>query len=125
MREDASNWLRQSELDLNAARDNSKMGHYFVCAFLCQQASEKALKAYGLEHLRENVKMHNLLALAKNMKLPKEVFEALIDLTPDFIISRYPDAANAVPADIYDSKKAQQKIVLANRVVEWVKSRIK
>ncbi len=125
MREDASNWLKQAEIDLATAKDNLKINRFFATAFFCQQAAEKALKAYALEHLRENIKTHSLLALAKNMKLPKELMEAMIDLTPDFIISRYPDAANAVPADIYDSKKARQKIIFAERVVEWVLARIK
>lgn len=125
MREDASNWLKQAEIDLDTAKDNLKINRFFATAFFCQQAAEKALKAYALEKLRENVKTHNLLSLAKNLKLPKEVVEAILDLTPDFVISRYPDAANAVPADIYDSKKAQQKIVFAEKVVEWVQARIK
>jgi HEPN domain-containing protein len=34
----------------------------------------------------------------------------LADLTSDFTVSRYPDAANAVPYELYDATTAHTKV---------------
>jgi len=112
-------------MDLGAAKANLEIKQFFVAAFYSQQCAEKSLKAFGIEKMRENIKTHNLLEIAKKLKLPKEIIDGLIELNPDFIISRYPDAANAVPAELYDFKRAKRKIIYAEKVFEWTKSRIK
>ncbi|MEW6295331.1 MAG: HEPN domain-containing protein [Candidatus Diapherotrites archaeon] len=125
MREETRNWLKQAEMDLGAAQGNLQIKNYFVSAFYSQQCAEKALKAFGIERTRETIKTHNLLEIAKKLRLPKEILEGLIELNPDFIVSRYPDAANGVPGEMYDLKKAKIKVLYAEKVLEWAKSRIK
>lgn len=125
MREETKNWLTQAEMDLDAAKGNLEIKKYFVAAFFSQQCAEKALKSFGMEKAREKLKSHNLLELAKKLKIPREIAEGLIELNADFIISRYPDAANGVPAELYDFKKAKKKTLYAEKVLNWVKLRIK
>ena len=43
---EAGNWIRQSEADIRSATHSYQSKDYYVTAFLCQQAVEKALKAY-------------------------------------------------------------------------------
>ncbi|MFH1751504.1 MAG: HEPN domain-containing protein [archaeon] len=124
MREQASNWLKQAEYDLDVAQANLEIKKYYVAAFYSQQCAEKALKALGMVKLRENFSGHNLVKLAKTLKLPSDILSALIDLNPDFIVSRYPDAANGIPAQMYDLKKSKRKVLFAEKVFKWVQSRI-
>ncbi len=55
-------------MDLLTAKGNVEIKKYFATAFFCQQAAEKALKALSLEKLREPVKSHDLLSLARKIK---------------------------------------------------------
>ena len=121
MREETKNWLKQAEMDLETAKANIGIKKYFASAFFSQQAAEKALKAMGLEKLREPMKSHNLLELAKRLKVPHEIMVCLIELNPDFIITRYPDAANGLPYELYDLKKAKQKTAFSEKVLRWTK----
>ncbi|HID90585.1 TPA: HEPN domain-containing protein, partial [Candidatus Bathyarchaeota archaeon] len=41
---EASRWLRQARRDLDAAKHSLSGGDYEWCAFMCQQAAEKAVK---------------------------------------------------------------------------------
>ncbi|MBC7335125.1 MAG: HEPN domain-containing protein [Clostridia bacterium] len=45
-RDEALRWLRQAEYDLDDAKFKADGKRYNVACFLCQQAAEKALKAY-------------------------------------------------------------------------------
>jgi len=125
MRPETINWMKQAEMDLETAKGLIGLEKYFAVAFFSQQAAEKALKALALEKLREPMKSHNLLELAKKMKVPHEIMKCLIELTPDFVITRYPDAANALPYELYDLQKANQRVAYAEKVLKWVKTRIK
>jgi len=112
-------------MELETAKGNIGIKKYFASAFFSQQAAEKALKALALEKLRQPLKSHNLIELAKLLTVPHEIMRCLIELNPDFIISRYPDAANGLPYEQYDLKKAKQKIGYAENVLRWVKKWMK
>jgi len=125
MREETSNWMKQAEMDLETAKGTIGIEKYYATAFFSQQAAEKALKAMALKKLRQPMKTHNLLELAKKVKVPHEIMRCLIELTPDFVITRYPDAANGLPYELYDLKKAKQRVVYAEKVLKWVKAWMK
>ncbi|HLD75480.1 MAG TPA: HEPN domain-containing protein [Candidatus Norongarragalinales archaeon] len=57
MREEAKLWLEQAAEDLDSAAANLQIRKYYVCAFFCQQAVEKALKALAIEKIREQPKL--------------------------------------------------------------------
>lgn len=49
MKEEVKRWLKKAKQDLDSAKYNYEGKKYDVSAFLCQQSSEKALKALLLE----------------------------------------------------------------------------
>ncbi len=119
MREEASQWLAQAKHELNAAEKMFEARIYDVCCFLCHQASEKALKAVVIEVKRiPSPHTHELMALGKQAGA-KELDEDLKELNPHFMTSRYPDAANAVPALAYSEKIASDCLKIAEKVVSW------
>lgn len=123
MRKEAENWLRQSRADFKTAEDCFKDGNYYACAFFCQQAVEKALKGLYIEIKKEMpFKTHNLYELALELKLPKEIINMARELTPEFIISRYPNAAGAPPYELYDKNKGERLLNITRRFFEWLKN---
>ncbi|MFA4905491.1 MAG: HEPN domain-containing protein [Candidatus Margulisiibacteriota bacterium] len=47
-----SKWIRQADHDLKMAKSILEDGGYDICAFLCQQAVEKYLKARTNEQIK-------------------------------------------------------------------------
>jgi HEPN domain-containing protein len=94
-------------------------------AFWSQQAAEKALKALLLNAGIAS-RGHNLLELAEVARVElgvdvDEVIDDLRELTVHYTISRYPNAANALPYELYTEGKARELVERARRVVEWVR----
>ncbi len=123
MREEARRWLAQADADLAHARASAQAGFYFAAAFSCHQAAEKWLKGAVIE-LRRTLppKTHNLIELGRLLEVPEEVMSDLRLLNPEYAASRYPDAANGVPAENYDARKAGMLLEAAERVRAWVTS---
>lgn len=123
MRPEAQAWWTQGEHDLEAARRMLEAGVFFAAAFLCHQAAEKWLKAVYIETKRElPPKTHNLVELGKLLGVPEEVMHALRLLNPEYVASRYPDAANGVPAENYDRRRAEGLLSAAQGVRAWATS---
>lgn len=126
MREETKNWWAQAQKDLESARTNLEVELYYVCAFLCQQAVEKAFKAlYILKKKDMPDKTHNLLVLAKIVGFPKQKFGLLRSLNPAFVTTRYPDAANGIPAEIFDREIAEDHLNKAEEVMNWIQKMLK
>ncbi|BDC17856.1 HEPN domain-containing protein [Acidianus sp. HS-5] len=101
-------------------------GKYYASAFYSQQAVEKALNVYlG----KDPGKTHSLTDLAEliekeGVSIPIKVKEDLMVLSPHFIISRYPDAANGIPFKQYNRTIAEDLYNRAKEVVEWVEGNL-
>jgi len=70
--------------------------------FFAQQAAEKALKVLYI-HLRGELPphTHNLLELLRRLGVNREdLLDAAADLTPEYIVTRYPNAVGGVPAEL-------------------------
>ena len=65
-----------------------------------------------------------LTELGDGLGVPGELRRHLTDPTSDYTVSRYPDAANAVPYELYDDITARTKVQNAEEVVAWLRSRI-
>jgi len=118
-------WFKQAELDLKKALNDLVTRDWDSAAFWSQQAAEKALKALllnsGIAH-----RGHNLLELAESIKRElginvEEILDDLRELTVHYTISRYPNAANALPSELYTESKARDLVERARGVIEWVK----
>ncbi|MEM3733096.1 MAG: HEPN domain-containing protein [Candidatus Bathyarchaeia archaeon] len=125
MRKEASLWMKQAENDLRKAENDLKTYDWDSAAFWSQQAAEKALKALLL-NFGKSYRGHNLLELRDILKTDAGLDVGLIEkelkeLTIHYTISRYPNAANALPTELYDQEKAYELVEKARKVVEWVK----
>ncbi|MFH1256484.1 MAG: HEPN domain-containing protein [Candidatus Diapherotrites archaeon] len=126
MRREIDVWVQQAEIDLESAQKIFKLDIYYVCAFLCQQAVEKMMKAVYMaktKNLPPNI--HNLRELGELIGLPKELLTKARKLSRDFVISRYPDAAGDVPAKGYDKAIAEETLGDAKELVEWLEKQLK
>ena len=124
MRIEVQNWLRQAEADLTAAKNLIASEDFYLAVFSSQQATEKALKSLSLFKHREIPRGHSIIFLAKNLDVPEQFMSGLRDLNPEYLITRYPDMAEGVPAELYDRKIATRHFQTAQEVVLWVKSQM-
>jgi HEPN domain-containing protein len=125
MRQEVINWFKQAEADLRSAKNSKNSRDYYMSVFASQQAAEKALKALYILKLKELPKGHSIIYLAQILKAPKQMLSGIRDLNPEYLSTRYPDMAAGVPAELYDQDIAARHYKTAEKVVKWVKSRIK
>ncbi len=101
MRQEANNWLMQGKADFKTANDCFEDGNYYASSFFCQQTIEKCLKGlYIMRNRSTPPKTYNLLELFLKLNIPEEFLGVVRELTPEFIITRYPDAIGGIPADL-------------------------
>lgn len=100
------------------AEKNIDIGGYDVSAFLCQQAVEKLLKSIFALQDRPIRKTHYIDELAKELELSQEIIDRVIELTPDYTISRYPDIGEIVPYEEYDDEIAKEKVKIAKEIFD-------
>ncbi|MGM5482242.1 MAG: HEPN domain-containing protein [Nanobdellota archaeon] len=126
MRYEIRVWLEQSDADIDGAKFNFDGGKYYIAAFLCQQAVEKALKALFLHEKKGEIpQSHSLVYLASNTNVAQDYMSFLKELTPKFIDTRYPDASVDLPANIYDKENTQRLLEKSMEVLQWIKSQMK
>ena len=129
MRHEALLWFKQAERDLKKAENDLVTGDWDGAAFWSQQAAEKALKALLL-HYGKAARGHNLIELGRLVEEELEISAAevaadLRELTVHYTVSRYPNAANALPYELYDEAKARDLVERAKRVLEWVRRNLR
>ncbi|KUO94099.1 MAG: DNA-binding protein [Vulcanisaeta sp. CIS_19] len=126
MREEAEHWFKEALNELELAKRLLELDYLNYTCFHSHQAVEKALKALIIQRLRViPPKTHNLIELAERLReggLPtNEVMDDLKDLNPHYLVSRYPDAANGVPSEVYSRRAAENCVIMATRVIEWIR----
>jgi HEPN domain-containing protein len=115
--------VAQAVRDLDRAMVNRDTGGYEVAAFLAQQAVEMYLKAAWLAVLRRDYPhTHSLLDLARPLCIPEGLGPRLAFLNIDYTVARYPDAANGIPFEMYDTAVAGEKIAIAEDAIAWIES---
>lgn len=120
MREEARLWWNQSKRDKRTAVHAHESKDHYAAVFWIHQSVEKALKAVVIEKTRSLApRTHNLLELAALAGLPPGHLSFLRELSPHFIITRYPDAAGAEPADMYDGRASRAIIRKSEGVLRW------
>ncbi len=117
-------WLLKAKHDLLAAeRTAAPPPLPDVTAFHCQQAAEKALKAYLTWHDRPFRRRHQLEELIDQCVDIAWEFNALTDaariLTPYAVVARYPPVV-AEPSE----EEAREALHLAQEVVSFVLERL-
>ena len=128
VRREAEAWLRQAERDLRKAVNDLQTEDWDSAAFWSQQAAEKALEALLLDS-GIAYRGHELLEMTQNIRSELGIDTSAIDrdlreLTIHYTVARYPNAANAVPYELYDEEKARELLEKAKKVIEWVKQNL-
>jgi len=85
---------------------------------------EKGLKSLYLKKFEEIKKIHNLVILAKDLKLPKKLIDKCDELNPIYIEARYPDASGDLPHKKYTQDKSQEDIKAAEGILKWLRKKI-
>ncbi|MDK2373025.1 MAG: HEPN domain-containing protein [Candidatus Korarchaeota archaeon] len=118
MRPESEALWKQGLEDLKTAKVLLEAGRYYASVFFSHQAAEKFLKAAYIELKRELYpKTHNLVELGKALGM-EDLMENLMELNPEYSVTRYPDAANGIPAEMYNENIARKHIRTAERVME-------
>ena len=126
---EGARWFRQAERDLEDATFNRQGERYNLACFLCQQAAEKAVKAYLYRRGAEDVWGNSLLDLCEDAKIFEMYFDTIKaearQLDKYYDITRYPQyLPSGIPAEAFDDIDAERAIELAEIVVRFVGERI-
>jgi HEPN domain-containing protein len=68
---------------------------------------------------------HDLIKIGKGLKVGRDLMKSLRELNPEYVISRYPNAASTVPYELYDESRAKRKRAHAEKVVGWTRKRLR
>ena len=125
MREEVINCLKQSQEDFITAQVNIDTKRYYASVFFSQQCAEKALKAGYIEKLKKLPQTHNLIEMSRDLGASEEIVSAARELNPEYLVTRYVDAANGIPAEMYDEKSATMHLQCAEVIVRWIQALLK
>jgi HEPN domain-containing protein len=124
MREEIKNWIRQADADLRKAKILFEEKEFDGVAFNSHQSVEKALKALYMSKNKKGKPGHSIIYLARQLKIPRKFLSGLREITPEYLVSRYPDIAGAAPVDLYDEDIVSDYINTAEEILKWVKKQI-
>ena len=128
MRPEIKAWWTQARADLRTAEVDVEGGRHYAAVFFCQQAVEKALKAFFLRRTRNpqapEMFAHSLIHLAKTCGVPEKFHSFLRDLTSEYVNTRYPCAAEEAPEALYDQAIAAKTLASTKEVLEWIERRL-
>jgi HEPN domain-containing protein len=120
MRDEAELWWEQAKHDHATAvvlLDGERLD---AAIFYVQQSVEKALKAVWLGSLRTRPETtHSLVRLGRECGVPARFIGFLRRLTPEYYLSRYPDASGEAPYRLYEQADVAETVALATEVIEW------
>ena len=126
---EATRWLRQAEQDLIDAFYNRDGARFNISCFLCQQASEKAIKAFLYFKEAEDIWGHSLIDLCEDAKIFDMFFDTIKSearqLDKYYELTRYPGfLPGGICSEAFDVNDADRAYELSGLVVEFVKERI-
>jgi HEPN domain-containing protein len=124
-------WMEQAEEDLRTARILLEQRVYYASVFFCHQTVEKAFKSVLLRGGKDPGKVHSLPDLVEileaemGLNVPENIRSDMYEINPHYVVTRYPDAANGVPAKAYSQAKAQDILKKAEEVLEWSRQNLR
>lgn len=126
---EGARWLRQAEQDLLDAQYNREGERFNLACFLCQQAAEKAVKAYLYHRGAEDVWGHSLIDLCEDAKLFEMFFDTIKSearqLDKYYEITRYPAfLPGGTSSEAFEDLDAERALFLGSTVVDFVKERL-
>ena len=127
--EEGKRWLQEAEYEFDSAIYLAEGKRYSLACFHCQQASEKALKAYLYSKGEEIVIGHSIVELCENAKKYSADFKPLKTeigvLDGYYIPTRYPNGLpDSIPSKVYNKEEADKAIHLAGICIDFIKKNI-
>jgi HEPN domain-containing protein len=127
LEEKVNEWLTIADEDLEVARLCFKNKKYLHCAFLCQQAVEKAIKARITANDEIPYPIHDLASLAEDAEVwdlltaDQKLF--LRALTTYAIGARYPERKRKL-LSVCTKEEAKKILKSSREMVLWLKEKI-
>lgn len=115
MKKETEQWMNQAQRDILSAQHCFESKDYYLCAFVCQQAVEKSLKAFWIEHDLGLLKTHDLTLLARKMNAPLEILKKCALLGNFYTATRYPDTQGSS----INKEMAIEALAAAKEVLQW------
>jgi HEPN domain-containing protein len=119
-------WLYAAEKDQRAAQHLLDADDYEACAFHCQQAVEKLLKAIIVKQTgKRPVHTHDLRTLMDNIsgiEIASEMRDKVSDIGSYYVGSRYP--LDAVDPEIFIHPLAEKAVERMDEVFQWFLTKI-
>ena len=128
MREEIKNWWKQAIRDMKTAENSFKSRDYYASVFWCQQTLEKGLKAYIMHSKKispRKLNFYSLIKLARIAKIIPEFHPFLRSISPEYYISRYPDASEETPYELYTEDDAEFIPDKSKEIIKWLDMKIK
>jgi HEPN domain-containing protein len=124
----AEDWLKQAEVDLQAAEVSAAHAHHEWAAFQAQQSAEKAVKAL-VQHVHAAVRGHSIKAILDQLPAPLQAPAALSDAAREldkvYVTARYPNGfVSGTPSDYFTAKNSEQLIGYARSILEFCRSQM-
>ncbi len=123
---DARSWLGRALDDLKWSRHNIEGSFYREACFTCQQAVEKALKAYLLAQGVPIRRTHSLVRLLGECVSFDGDFRRYLPtcetLADYYAPTRYPDVA---PSAEFTPKRAEAALAMASELVSFIDAKIR
>ncbi len=120
-------WLDIADYDRQTARSLQNAGRYLYTVFMCQQATEKMLKAnYIRIFAKEAPFSHNLVYLNSLMELgtSDKQLKLMAELTTYYIEGRYPTYKKKLSA-LIGREKSTSILKETEALFKWLKSKLK
>ena len=119
-------WFVEAESDLQAAQLLCNNGFYAKCAFHCQQAGEKSMKAllYAQAQRPRGHSVVDLLtaySILTGLSPDQHVADAAQYLDQHYTSTRYPDASPRPPSFHYQLYEAEDALDHAQELVEYAR----
>jgi HEPN domain-containing protein len=119
-------WWEQAKRDMKIAEHAHQSRDYEAAVFFSEQAAQKALKSLLLHRTSEAPpKIHNLVELGKLAGIDERMLDFLADLSPHYMMTRYPDAAGVVTSEIYDGYTSLRFLRGTKKVLAWCRNRLR
>lgn len=125
---DVKIWIEFAEYDLKSAKWQIEGKIYTSACYVSQQVAEKAFKALLLKHGKIPPKIHSLdrlTSILKRIKIDMSEIESMArELDKYYITTRYPGQYGG-PEGLYGEKDAIKAINAAEKILKFVKNRLK
>ncbi len=119
-------WLRAAEDDRRVAKNLLEDGEFAACAFHCQQAVEKLLKAVIVKQTNQRPPhMHELRVLLEKItgfEISTELAQSVARIDSYYVGSRYP--LDVVDPGVFIRPLAESAVQKTDEVFEWFLKRI-